>query len=106
MFTYSWLSCWGISRVVLKALMSDQKDEEEKVLTSREVEVLQLIAEGYTNKEIAKLLFITEKTVSNHRLNIMKKLDIHDVASLTRWAISQGIISENSVIRKRQPLRP
>lgn len=65
-------------------------------LTSREMEVLQLIAEGKANKETASELGIGIKTVEKHREHVMQKLDIHDTAGLTRYAISAGII-ENSV---------
>jgi DNA-binding NarL/FixJ family response regulator len=65
-------------------------------LTSREIEVLQLIAEGKANKETAAELGISMKTVEKHRQHLMRKLDIHDTAGLTRHAISSGII-ESSV---------
>lgn len=65
-------------------------------LTSREMEVLQLIAEGKANKEIAAELGIGLKTVEKHREHLMSKLDIHDTASLTRYAVSAGVI-ESSV---------
>lgn len=65
-------------------------------LTSREVEVLQLIAEGKANKQAAAELGISIKTVEKHRDHLMRKLDIHDTAGLTRYAIAEGII-ENSV---------
>jgi DNA-binding NarL/FixJ family response regulator len=65
-------------------------------LTSREMEVLQLVAEGKANKETADELHISIKTVEKHRQQVMEKLDIHDTASLTRYAISAGII-ESSV---------
>ena len=65
-------------------------------LTSREVEVLKLIAEGKANKETAAELKISIKTVEKHRQALMEKLNIHDIASLTRYAISAGII-ESSV---------
>ena len=65
-------------------------------LTSREIEVLQLIAEGKANKETADELGIGIKTVEKHREHLMQKLDIHDTAGLTRYAISAGII-ESSV---------
>src|SRR5580692_4563557 len=65
-------------------------------LTSREMEVLQLIAEGKANKETAIELGIGIKTVEKHREHLMEKLDIHDTAGLTRYAISAGII-ESSV---------
>ena len=63
-----------------------------KTLTSRELEVLQLIAEGKANKETAVELGIGMKTVEKHREHLMEKLDIHDTASLTRYAISAGIV--------------
>jgi DNA-binding NarL/FixJ family response regulator len=65
-------------------------------LSSRETEILQLIAEGKTNKETALELGISIKTVEKHREHIMGKLDIHDTAGLTRYAIGAGII-ESSV---------
>jgi DNA-binding NarL/FixJ family response regulator len=65
-------------------------------LTSREMEILQLIAEGKANKETAAELGIGIKTVEKHREHIMQKLDIHDTAGLTRYAIGAGII-ESSV---------
>jgi DNA-binding NarL/FixJ family response regulator len=66
------------------------------LLTSRETEVLQLIAEGKTNKETASELSISIKTVEKHRGHLMEKIDIHDTAGLTRHAIATGII-ESSV---------
>jgi len=61
-------------------------------LTSRETEVLQLIAEGEGNKQIAAELGISIKTVEKHRQQVMNKLNIHEVAGLTRYAISKGMI--------------
>ena len=65
-------------------------------LSSRETEVLQLVAEGEANKQIAEALGISIKTVEKHREHLMRKLDIHDTAGLTRYAIEAGII-ESSV---------
>lgn len=65
-------------------------------LSSREMEVLQLIAEGKPNKQVAAELGVSFKTVDKHRQHLMSKLDIHDVAGLTRYAIAEGII-ESSV---------
>lgn len=65
-------------------------------LSAREAEVLQLIAEGNANKQTADVLHISIKTVEKHRQSLMKKLDIHDTAGLTRYAIAAGII-ESSV---------
>jgi DNA-binding NarL/FixJ family response regulator len=65
-------------------------------LTLRESEVLQLVAEGSANKQVAAVLGISIKTVEKHRQHLMDKLNIHDTAGLTRYAISVGVI-ENSV---------
>jgi len=65
-------------------------------LTSRELEVIQLVAEGQANKQVAAGLNISIKTVEKHRQHLMDKLNIHDTAGLTRYAIAQGII-ESSV---------
>src|SRR5437867_7752260 len=72
------------------------------LLTSREVEVLQLIAEGKPNKQIAAELSLSIKTVEKHRQQLMNKLGIHDIAGLTRYAIAKGII-ETSPTAKRRP---
>ena len=64
-------------------------------LSSRELEVLQLIAEGKSNKQVAAELGVSFKTVDKHREHLMSKLDIHDVAGLTRYAIAEGIIESN-----------
>ncbi|MEO5711862.1 MAG: response regulator transcription factor [Luteolibacter sp.] len=66
--------------------------KDSPLLTSREMEVLQLVAEGKANKETADELHISIKTVEKHRQNLMEKLNIHDTASLTRYAIAHGII--------------
>ena len=65
----------------------------DKTLTSREREVLVQIAEGLSNKEIASRLGVGVRTVETHRERIMRKLDIHSVAGLTKFAISQGLVS-------------
>ncbi|HKB56985.1 MAG TPA: response regulator transcription factor [Lacunisphaera sp.] len=67
-------------------------------LTSRESEVLQLIAEGKTNKQIAAELFISIKTVEKHRQQVMNRLNIHDIAGLTRYAMSKGIIESRPAL--------
>ncbi|MGC9940442.1 MAG: response regulator transcription factor [Verrucomicrobiota bacterium] len=71
-------------------------NQKSALLTTREMEVLQLIAEGKSNKETASELGIGMKTVEKHREHLMQKLDIHDTAGLTRYAISTGVI-ESSV---------
>ncbi len=68
------------------------------LLTSREAEVLQLIVEGKPNKTIAAELGISIKTVEKHRQQVMNKLNIHDVAGLTRYAVSKGIIESGTIL--------
>jgi len=80
-----------------KSLSRDGNPKEKNnCLSSREVEVLQLIAEGKANKQVASELGVSFKTVDKHRQHLMSKLNIHDVAGLTRYAIAEGII-ESSV---------
>lgn len=62
-----------------------------EILTSRERQILQMIAEGRTNKEIALVIRISERTVEKHRASLMRKLDIHDLASLVKVAIKHGL---------------
>lgn len=81
----------GISEAVVKAYMS-KKEQPGDLLTDRERQVLQLIAEGYTTKKIASLLDLSVKTAESHRTRIMQKLDIHDTAGLVRYAIRRGLI--------------
>lgn len=62
-------------------------------LTSREIEVLKLIALGHSNREIGESLFISHRTVDTHRTNLMKKIGVNNIAGLIRYAIKQGFIS-------------
>jgi two-component system, NarL family, response regulator NreC len=81
----------SISRAVVQAfLMKDAVPE--RPLSDRERQVLQLVAEGKTTKEIASLLGITVNTAESHRTNLMEKLDIHDTAGLVRYALRNGVI--------------
>jgi DNA-binding NarL/FixJ family response regulator len=64
----------------------------DEVLTARELEVVKLIAEGYSSQQIAEALVISEKTVERHRANILEKLGMHDRVELTRYAIRRGLI--------------
>ncbi|MEI2611020.1 MAG: response regulator transcription factor [Candidatus Promineifilaceae bacterium] len=86
----------AISDSVLTTLMMPQPETIPQnlgdLLTSREREVLQLIAEGYTNNAIAETLTISVKTVEKHRANLMSKLDVHDLPALIRVAIKNGLI--------------
>jgi two-component system response regulator NreC len=69
-----------------------QPGQEENGLSPREREVLQLIAEGYTNRQIAEILTVSIKTVQAHRSNLMSKLDLHDRGELIKYAIQKKII--------------
>ncbi len=81
----------AVSQTVVDAYTT-RVDLPEDPLTPREREVLQLIAEGHTTKEVAQRLGISVKTGETHRTHIMEKLEIHDTAGLVRYAIRQGII--------------
>ena len=87
-----------ISKVVVKDYIK-HTDRESRgfdsldVLTSREREVLQLIAEGHTNREVARLLKLSVKTVDVHRAHIKEKLHIHDTAGLIKYSLRKGLIN-------------
>ena len=70
----------------------DRSDTTTDALTDRELEVLTLVAEGLTNRQIALKLSISIKTVQSHRANLMDKLDLHDRTELVRYAIRRGLI--------------
>jgi DNA-binding NarL/FixJ family response regulator len=72
-------------------------------LTSREAEVLQLVAEGFINKQIADELNVSIKTIEKHRQSLMNKLDIHSIAGLTRHAAGNGVIESDSVKKILMP---
>jgi two-component system response regulator NreC len=80
-----------ISRTVLGAFLS-KTDLPADPLTSRERQVLQLVGEGKSTKEVASLLGISTKTAESHRTRLMQKLDIHETASLVRYAIRRGLV--------------
>jgi DNA-binding NarL/FixJ family response regulator len=89
--------------VYRKAFSRGESVKSSSHLTVREMEVLQLIAEGHTNKQIARELFISVKTVEKHRQQLMNKLAIHDVAGLTRYAVSKGVIENPQTGDKLRP---
>lgn len=82
----------GISGVILDELMTGAQEENTE-LTAREKEILQLIAEGKSSKEIGEMLFLSSKTVDAHRKNIMDKLSLHTIPELTKYAIKTGLTS-------------
>jgi DNA-binding NarL/FixJ family response regulator len=87
-----------VSQMVLDGYLDrgNRTDEDGEVsgdvLTTREREVVQLLAEGKTSKEVAVTLNLSVKTVETHRTNLMRKLGLHSVADLTRYAVSNGIV--------------
>jgi DNA-binding NarL/FixJ family response regulator len=91
-----WLSP-SISKAIVKSLL-DRKpvDEPFEVLTSRQREVLQLVAEGLTSKEIAERLELSVKTVESHRAQLMKRLGVSNIPGLVRFAIRLGIVPAGS----------
>jgi DNA-binding NarL/FixJ family response regulator len=86
----------SVSNTVIEGYLEGKENQIPSprlgLLSPREREVLKLIAEGYKNKEIAADLFISLKTVEKHRANLMKKLDLHNAAALTTFAIEQGLV--------------
>lgn len=88
-----------VSEILVEGFMKKADGIEETQsgktgpLTRREKEILALVAQGLTNQDIGKKLFISHRTVDTHRTNIMQKLDIHDVANLVRYAVQHGIVS-------------
>jgi len=81
----------GISQAVVEAYLGKTEFPSEP-LTARELQVLQLVAEGKTTKEVAALLGVSFKTAESHRTHIMEKLDIHETAGLVRYAIRRGLV--------------
>jgi DNA-binding NarL/FixJ family response regulator len=88
--------CSKISKVVFADyvnMLTNPRIDGSDGLTGREREVLQLIAEGNTTKEIAQMLNLSPKTIDSHREHIMEKLDIRNIAGLTRYAIRDGLVT-------------
>jgi DNA-binding NarL/FixJ family response regulator len=83
----------GVSRSVLNKLVNGKGSDPYNQLTARERQVLQLIAEGKTNRTISEMLGLSVKTVDTHRARMMRKLDIHDQTNLVKYAIRRGIVS-------------
>jgi DNA-binding NarL/FixJ family response regulator len=86
----------AIAAVLRNVVAHPETASSPDFLTEREREILQLVAEGNSTKEIASKLGISAKTVDNHRTNLMRKLDIHDIASLTRHALEMGILEDRA----------
>ncbi len=84
----------AVASLLRNVVASPGASASSDFLTDREREILQLVAESYSTKEIAAKLNISVKTVDNHRTNLMRKLNLHDVASLTRYALEIGLIEQ------------
>jgi two-component system response regulator NreC len=82
----------GVSGAVMEAYQSKSEKSRKNPLTLRERQVLQLIAEGKSTKDVASLLGISVKTAESHRTRLMQKLDIHETASLVLYAVRHGIV--------------
>ena len=88
----------GVSSIIITGFLERGESSESRVrasweaLTSRERQTLKLIAEGYKNKDIAKFLSVSLKTVEKHRSNLMKKLDLHSASAITAYAIQNGLL--------------
>jgi DNA-binding NarL/FixJ family response regulator len=85
----------AVSKGVVHDYVQRLRDEEQPAaaLSPRQREVLQLVAEGHSTKEIARRLDLSVKTVDTHRSQLMKQLDIHEVAGLVRYALRVGLVS-------------
>jgi DNA-binding NarL/FixJ family response regulator len=88
----SWIHPGGVSALIKSHRRQDEQPRPAEPLTPREAEVVKLIAEGHTTKEIAETLVISPKTVERHRANILEKLELRDRVDLTRWAIRRGLV--------------
>ncbi|WP_318506617.1 response regulator transcription factor [Bacillus sp. T3] len=88
------VSCEFVNEVIqtISSHPKKQTSHASNPLSQREMEILKLVAKGYTNKEISNMIFISEYTVKNHMKNITKKLDIKNRVQLTRFAIDNGWI--------------
>ncbi|TAK58881.1 MAG: response regulator transcription factor [Bacteroidetes bacterium] len=94
-----WFFSTNISKLLIKDYIDRSRNEllpakesGEPHLTKREIEILQYIAEGFTNVQIAEKLFLSVRTINTHRNNLMQKLNIHETASLVRYAMQRGIV--------------
>lgn len=88
--------CAGVADLVVKDYVrqiAQSESSQASMLTAREREVLQLLAEGTSTKQIARKLHVSVKTVETHRRQIMNKLDLHSIAELTKFAIREGLTS-------------
>ncbi|HEX3000121.1 MAG TPA: response regulator transcription factor, partial [Armatimonadota bacterium] len=81
-----------VNQLQRKSATQEKQNHLESKLSEREREVLKLIAQGYTNKEIADMIFLSVKTVETHKAHIMDKLELHSRAELVRYALDNGLL--------------
>jgi len=81
-----------VTLALLNPSTTSHTEQKNELLTDRETEILKLIAGGFSNKEIGDRLFISHRTVDTHRTNLMKKLDVNNIAGLISYAIKNGIV--------------
>ena len=97
----------SIAKHVLSGYLAVKQEERQgdpwNDVSQREREILKLLAEGYTNKQIGEMLFISAKTVEKHRSNIMAKLNLHSVANLTALAIDKGLVEKRAPTLRKGP---
>lgn len=85
----------AVSKSVIQEYLGAQTENELDRLTPRQREILQLLAEGKSNKEVARILNLSVKTVDSHRSQIMTRLEIHDITGLVRFAIRNGLVQSD-----------
>ncbi|MCY7305874.1 MAG: response regulator transcription factor, partial [Rhodoferax sp.] len=88
----NYLSPAAASLLIQQALPGMKNNDPLRSLSPRQIEVLRMVAEGKSTKEIARVLVLSPKTVDIHRAQVMQRLDIHDVAGLTRFAVRVGLV--------------
>jgi len=88
-----------VKEIIVKGFLNKRdsvktSEPPSTLLTTRELEILELVSQGLTNQQIAQKLFISSRTIDTHRTNIMHKIGVHDVAHLVRYAIEHGLIKD------------
>ena len=104
----------GVSNVIMESFIKRQGEvsafeqinsKRDDTLTNREAEILQYIVQGHTNRQIAEKLVLSIRTINTHRTNLMQKLNIHETASLVRYAIETGLVQLKSPDSSLSPIQ-